>query len=140
MFQPYQDVFLWALVISFVLQASYRFLGDQKAIRQLKEDMKFYKDKAKEAQKAGDVKKSQEYLNEMMKLSQKQFSLNMKPMMISLVLVMIILGFVSQTYAETVVRLPFNLPLLGSELNWFWWYFFSTIPAVWFFRKMLGVQ
>jgi uncharacterized membrane protein (DUF106 family) len=101
---PCQDIFLWALIISFVISLIYRIFTKPEEMRKIKEEMKFYREKSKEAQKQKDMKKANEYLNEMMKLSQKQMRYSMKPMFISLGIVFIILGFISQTYASVFVE------------------------------------
>jgi len=101
---PYQDIFLWSLLLSFLISLIYRVFTKPAEIRQLKKDMKFYREKANEARKQKDLKKANEYMNETMKLSQKQMRHTMKPMFITLGLVFIILGFVNQNYSGVVVE------------------------------------
>jgi uncharacterized membrane protein (DUF106 family) len=101
---PYQDIFLWSLLLSFLISLIYRVFTKPAEIRELKKDMKFYREKSREAQKQKDLKKANEYMNEMMKLSQKQMRHTMKPMFITLGLVFIILGFVNQSYGGVVVE------------------------------------
>jgi uncharacterized membrane protein (DUF106 family) len=104
MLLPYQEIFIWALLISFLLSVIYRIFTKPKEIRKLKEDMKFYREKSNEARKSKDMKKMEEYSSEMLKLSQKQMKHNMKPMFISMGLILIILGFVSTTYNGVTVQ------------------------------------
>lgn len=104
MFLPHQDIFIWAIVLSFIITVVYRVFTKPGEIRKIKEEMKFYREKANEAQKRKDTKKSQEYLSEMMKASQKQFKMNMKPMFISMIVVIFLLGFVHQTYSGVVAE------------------------------------
>jgi uncharacterized membrane protein (DUF106 family) len=101
---PHQDIIIWAVFLSFVITAIYRIFTKPEEMRKLKEEMKFYREKANEAQKKKDTNKSQEYLSEMMKVSQKQFRKNMKPMMISMIVVILLLGFINQTYSGFVVE------------------------------------
>lgn len=101
---PHQDIFIWAMVLSFIITVVYRIFTKPEEIRKIKEEMKFYKEKANEAQKRKDVKKSQEYLSEMMKASQKQFKSNMKPMMVSMIVVIFLLGFIHQNYSGIVIE------------------------------------
>ncbi|NIO23019.1 MAG: DUF106 domain-containing protein [Candidatus Aenigmarchaeota archaeon] len=104
MFLPHQDIFIWAMVLSLIITVMYRIFTKPGEIRKIKEEMKFYREKANEAQKRKDTKKSQEYLSEMMKASQKQFKMNMKPMFVSMIVVIFLLGFVHQTYSGVVVE------------------------------------
>ena len=138
---PFEQVFWLSVGISFVMVLFYRFLGDQDKIGNLKKDMDFLKQKANRAQKAGDLKKSQEYMNEMMKMSSKQMSLNMKPMMASLFFVAIMLYLVLYPmYTGVKVDLPFYLPLFEMDMSWFWWYVIASVPTNLLFRKLLGVH
>jgi uncharacterized membrane protein (DUF106 family) len=101
---PYQDIFLWSMLLSFLISLIYRLFTKPGEIRQLKKDMKFYREKSNEARKQKDMKKANEYMSETMKLSQKQMRHTMKPMFITLGLVFIILGFVNQNYSGVVVE------------------------------------
>jgi len=101
---PHQDILIWAVVLSFIITVIYRVLTKPEEMRKLKEELKFYREKSNEAQKRKDTKKSQEYLSEMMKVSQKQFRMNMKPMFVSMFIVILLLGFIHQTYSGVVVE------------------------------------
>lgn len=132
MFLPYQEIFIWALIISFIISVIYRVFTKPGEIRQLKKDMKFYRKKSKEAQKNKDTKKANEYMSEMMKLSQKQMKHNMKPMFITMGIVLVLLGFINNTYSGVVVETTridevtslgyfsyagFNHSLISEKLN-----------------------
>ena len=103
-FLPYQDILMWTLVLSFVSSVIYRVFNKPAEMRKIKEDMKFYRKKSKEAQKEKDTKKANEYVSEMMKLSQKQMRINMLPMFVSLGIVLLAFGFLSQTYGGVLVE------------------------------------
>jgi uncharacterized membrane protein (DUF106 family) len=104
MFLPYQEIFLWSLGLALVLSGLYRIFTKPEEMRQIKKDMAFYREKSKEAQKNKDIKKANEYMSDMMKLSQKQMRINMKPMIIGLGIVLILLGFISQAYGGVSVQ------------------------------------
>ena len=59
---PHVDIFVWAMVLSFIITLSYRFLTKPEEMRKIKEEMKFYKEKSNEARKNKNMKKSEEYL------------------------------------------------------------------------------
>lgn len=103
-FLPYQDILLWTLLLSFVSSLIYRVFNKPAEMRKIKEDMKFYREKSKEAQKEKDTKKANEYVSEMMKLSQKQMRTNMLPMFVSLGIVLLAFGFLSQTYGGVTIE------------------------------------
>jgi uncharacterized membrane protein (DUF106 family) len=117
-----------------------RFIGDQDAVKNLKREMKSLNDKVKKAQKAGNTAEMNRHSSDLMKLSGKQFQLNMKPMMFSMFMFFIIFGFFSTYYAELVVPVPFNIPFIGNQLGWFHWYIIIVLPMSFMFRKLLSVE
>jgi uncharacterized membrane protein (DUF106 family) len=105
MFLPYQEIFLWALFISLIISLIYRVFTKPQEMRKIKEDMKFYREKANQAQKSKDMKKASEYTNEMLKLSQKQMKFTMKPMFITMGIILILLGFINSAYSGVAVEM-----------------------------------
>ena len=142
----------YSVILSLVISVIYRVLTNPKEVRRIKEEAKFYNQKVKKAQKAGNKEEVNRYTGEMMKASQKQMKITMKPMLASMVLFLFILGGFHTTFAELLIPLPFSLPLptwemagfpfvyLTAELNWFWWYVIITLPCTLAFRKALGVE
>ena len=135
----YQEIFLLSLGLSLLMTLASRFLANQQEMKKAKKDMEFYRDKASKAQKAGDLKKSNEYMSEMLKASQRQFRHNMKPMMFSFLIVILAASWFAATYAEVQVASPISIPVLGSELNWFYWYLIVVFPFTLIFRKLLDI-
>jgi len=126
-------VFIWSIVISFIITIIYKFLGDQKEMKRIKSDLKVYREKINECKKRQDTEEMNRYMNEMLKLSQKQLRINMKPMFISSILFLIFLTWMSGAYADVQAN------LLGFTLNWFWIYFITVIPCTIIFRKIMKV-
>lgn len=137
---PIEEILVWGLIVSLVMALVYRVFIKPSEMRSIKKDVEFYRNKIKAANKVGDTKKSQELLGEMMKANQRMFGKNMKPMMASMIVAVVILGLIGQEHATLVVLLPFSIPFVGTELNWLWWYVLTTFPLSMLFRKMLGVQ
>jgi len=146
---PIQEVLVWSLMLSLVLALIYRLLTKPKEIRSLKEEIKEYKDKMGKARKEGKTEETNRLLSEMMKLNQKQLRSNMKPMLASLLIFFVFLGFLRETYSSFLIQLPVILPLfsysfpfiaLRESIGWFWWYILITIPSTFLFRKLLGVE
>ncbi len=104
MFLPHVEIFIWAMALSFIITLVYRIFTKPEEMRKIKEEMKFYKEKSNEARKRKDMKKAEEYMSEMMKVSQKQFRMNMKPMFVSMIIVIFLLGFVHQAYNGVAVK------------------------------------
>lgn len=136
---PVIGLFIFAAFISFVLTLPYKFLLDQKKVRELKEKTKEIQKQIKEAQKT-DQKKANELLTEMLALSNKQMLSNFKPMLPGMMLVVILLPWLASAFAGPIVILPFSLPIFGNDFGWLMWYLLASIPLTYIFRKMLGVQ
>jgi uncharacterized membrane protein (DUF106 family) len=136
---PYQEIFVWSVGLSFIMTLASRFLANQREIKKARKDMEFYRSKATQAQKSGDVKKMNEYTGKMMKASSSQFRLNMKPMMLSFLIVIIAASWFAANYGTVKIASPINIPFLGNELNWFWWYVLIVLPFSTIFRKLLDI-
>lgn len=136
---PYQEIFLWSIGLSLLMTIISKFLANQQEMRKAKKDMAFYREKATKAQKSGDLKKANEYTSEMLKASQRQFRQNLKPMMLSFLIFIVVLGWLNTTYSSVKIISPVPIPLLGSELNWFWLYIIIVLPLSMVFRKLLNV-
>ncbi|UCD02757.1 MAG: DUF106 domain-containing protein [Candidatus Aenigmatarchaeota archaeon] len=222
---PFLTITLLSIGLSVIITVIYRVLTKPEEIRKMKDDMRFYKNKMNEAKKAGDRAKMNEYANEMLKASQRQFRSSMKPMMVTILIFFLLLGWLNTNFGgvradfsgenepvfsyageehsmmyesndegfvtgvdfnddgtfsederfandevfrysgalwkpvtqmegfflfaepkEEAVRfemfiaeMPFELPLIGNYLSWFWWYFFISLPATFILRKLMGV-
>ena len=79
-------------------------------------------------------------MNDMLKSSNKQLKHTMKPLFVSMIVFITAFQFLGATYAELVVMLPFALPFLGMELNWFWWYLIVIMPSSITLRRFFDIQ
>lgn len=143
---------LYSVVLSLAISVIYRVLTDPNEMRRIKDEAKFYNRKVKKAQKAGNKEEIDRYTAEMLKASQKQMRLTMKPMLVSMVIFLVVLGWFHTAFGTVDITLPFSIPLptwdmtgipfvyMASNLNWFWWYVIITLPCTMVFRKMLGVE
>ena len=100
---PFLSITLISVGLSLLIAIIYRLLTNPGAIRKSKEDMKFFKEKMAQANKAGDKAKSAEYASEMLKASQVQFRMNMRPMMASMAVFVLILGWLSSDFGGVAV-------------------------------------
>lgn len=136
----YQEVLVISLLLSIIMVILTKLLTDQDKIKKSKREMKFYQEKIKKAQKAGDKDVVSKLSNDMLKASSTQLRQSMKPMFASMIIFVIAIGWIGAEYAELLVNLPLVIPFLGTQLNWFWWYFIIVLPTSMIFRKMLGIE
>lgn len=139
-FQGYQEVMIISILLALFSVLLSKFLANQEVLKKAKEEIELYRKKSTEAQKEGDMKKANKYMSEMIKASQKQMRENMKPMMFSFIMFILAFSWLGANYSDLLVSLPFTVPFLGKEINWFWWYLIIIIPMSMFFRKILDVQ
>jgi len=134
------EIMLWTIGLSFVLAIVYRLLTKPEEIRRIKANMKEIQAKVKHAQKSGDTQQVSALTSEMLKGSQQQFTQNMKPMMVSMLIFFVFIGFLRAQYQGTLIALPFAVPFIGATIGWFKWYILITLPFTLLFRKLMGVE
>lgn len=115
-------------------------LGTEKA-REVKRRMEEIRERMLEAQKEGNKSKVNECLRELIRVNSEYMRFTFKPMIVSIILVLLVLPLLSRTYSgRAVASIPKTLPLVGGlELSWFWWYFISTLVVSIVVKKILGV-
>ncbi|MBN2202578.1 MAG: DUF106 domain-containing protein [Candidatus Aenigmarchaeota archaeon] len=133
------EEFLLVALILFGSSLIYKFLLDHEKLKEIKSKQKEKQERLKEIQKTNPDEANQ-VMNEMLKLSQNQMKLTMKPMIVSLIVFMLVLPIMPQLFPDSVVNLPFTLPYFGSDFGWMAWYFILSLPLNSIFRKILGVE
>jgi uncharacterized membrane protein (DUF106 family) len=95
---PFLSITLVSIGLSVAITIIYRALTNPDEVRKLKEDTKFYKEKMNQANKEGDRAKANQYASEMIKCSQKQLRMSMKPMMATMLLFFLLLGWLHGSF------------------------------------------
>lgn len=95
---PLVEITLISLLLSVAMTLITKFLSNQEAIKEAKKEMEFLKKKVKEAQKTGNQKDVKRYSSMMMSRSKDQFRHNMKPMMVTMVVVLVAFSFLRGQY------------------------------------------
>jgi uncharacterized membrane protein (DUF106 family) len=137
-FTPIVAIFLIGAGISIATSLiNKKFLGTGLA-KEVKEKMNGIRAKMLEAQKSGNVNTVNECIKEMMKTNSEYMKFMFKPMIISIVLVLLVMPLVSNTYQGlTVATIPSSFPVIGGyKLSWFWWYFICTFVVSTILRKL----
>jgi len=130
---------LLSAIITFIITLIYRFLANQEEIRQLKASIKEKQEKVKELQKS-NPEEATKVLNEVMTLSSKQFRMNTKPMLLTLLVVGLALPYFGKIFPGAVVKLPFTLPYFGNDFGWLMWYIIVSVPLGQVIRKLIGAE
>ncbi len=126
-----------ASIVVFSITMIYKFLIDQNKAKENKIQVNELQKKLKE------VKDNKEETNristEMMKLTSQQMRSTMKPMFVVMIVAFLFLPWMSSTFSEEIVSLPFSLPFFGNDFGWLAWYIVISVPLSMVFRKALGV-
>jgi uncharacterized membrane protein (DUF106 family) len=131
-------VIIMAMCLSFTTTMIYKFGADQDAMKKLREEQKALNAKVKEVQKE-DPEKASKLMSEVLKLTNKQMKMNMKPMMISMIVVVGTFPWLGTVFTGPVITLPFEIPFLGAEFGWFAVYIVVAILFGMGLRKKLGM-
>jgi uncharacterized membrane protein (DUF106 family) len=128
-----------SVVVTFLITLVYRFLGDPKKMKELKDRAKEISAKVKEVQKTSPDE-AKTLTNEMLELTNKQMMASFKPMVATLLVAALTLPWMAAHFVGPIVKLPADVPMLGSSMGWLVWYILISIPASQILRKVVGVD
>lgn len=123
---PRLSIIILAAAVSFFISLINYFFMDKERLREIKSKQKELQKEMKEHQKAGNHDKVMEINKEMMSYISETFKHSLKPMLITVVPVLIFFTFIKGVYVETAIA--------GT---WFWWYIITAIISSMIFRKLL---
>lgn len=135
---PIAELIIAAFIL-FIITLFYKFLVNQSKVNELKTKLKEKQKEAKEMQKT-NPKQANILMNEILKLTNRQFRMNLKPLFFGFIIIMILLPWVASVFPGAVVLLPFSLPFFGNDFGWLMWYIIISIPLNQLFRKFMGVE
>ncbi|MCD6402885.1 MAG: DUF106 domain-containing protein [Candidatus Aenigmarchaeota archaeon] len=139
--QPFMSLFLIALAVSLIIILSYKFFVNLEKLNEAKKKMKQLQKTLIDAQKSNDVERMKKIVEEITEVNKVFMKESIKPMIISLILLVTIFPIISKMYTGKIVaRLPFSLPWIGSELSWIGWYIIVSVTITWILRRLLGVD
>jgi len=122
---PKISIIIFAILISLFISIVNFFILDKDRMREIKKRQKELQAEMKEHQKAGNKDKVMELQKEMFSYVGETFRHSFKPMLITIIPVIIFFSFIRNAYAETA---------LAS--SWFWWYLGAAIGSSIVFRKV----
>lgn len=137
---PLLGISLTATLLSFVFALIYRLTVDVERMKKLKKKSRELRKRMDEARRRENHKELKDLWEKSMKLTHEQFAIGLKPMMLTLLLVMIVFPFLKKTYNGATFALPFSLPFIGNDVGWLGLYIIISIPTSMLFRKLLKVE
>jgi len=129
-----------SIMVTFVVTLIYKKFIDHAAMKEIKTKVKAMQAEIKELQKNEQSDAASQKMNEMMKLTNQQMKLSMKPMVPTMIFVLLFLPWISSLFEGPVVFLPFELPFFGNDFGWLAWYMLISVPSSQLLRKLMGVE
>src|SRR5574344_1259867 len=107
---PKVSIVLISILVTLFMTLITKFFTDQKRMKELKEIQKQCQIRIKDAK--GDLKTQTEIQSEMMSCSLEMMKYSMKPMLITFIPLLILIGFLRGVYSSVFS-------------SWIWWYIIS---------------
>ncbi len=97
------SVTIFSVLVLILINIFYRVLINQNEARQIKEKTKELNKQMRTAQKAGNKEEANKLMSDLMKENSRMMKFTIKPMMVSFIIVIIFLPWLSGTYGDRVV-------------------------------------
>jgi uncharacterized membrane protein (DUF106 family) len=125
---PKVSIILIALAITFLITLVNYFFLDKDRMREIKKRQKELQTQMKEHQKAGNTDKLLELQKELFSSTGEMMKHSLKPMLITMIPILVLFGFVRNVYAGTAIA-----------SSWFWYYIASAMVGSVIFRKIFNL-
>lgn len=104
-YDPVISVTIFSIIIIIIINIFYRVLIKQDEAKRVKDNIKELTEKSKQERKAGNMDKSMQYTKEAMSENSKVMRMTMKPMLVSFIIVILFLPFLSTVYGDHLVTM-----------------------------------
>lgn len=104
-YTPALAVLIFSIIILIVINIFYKVLINQNEAKRIKQKTKDISKEMKEAQKAGDTTRSKKLMSEMLTENNRMMKMTMKPMIVSLIVVIVLLPSLATFYSDKMVVL-----------------------------------
>ena len=135
------NVIVISFLISLLVNLAVKYLSDQEAMKKLKGESEFHREEMKKFK--NDPQKMIELQKKAMETSFKYMQHSMRPTLFTLVPLLIIFGWLGNTFktaGETLINLPFSVPLIGSSIGWLGTYIISSLIFNLILRKLFKLN
>lgn len=124
---PRTSMIILAFLMSLFINIVSYYMTDREKMKEIKERQKDLRKQMKLVK--NNPEKVMELNKKMLEDMPEQLKLSMRPMIITLIPLLIFFGWLRSTFAETAIA--------GT---WFWWYIGASIVASIIIRKLMGLQ
>jgi len=137
LFKPHILLLLVSSILTVFITLLNRILVNKKLMDEIKAKMVELRENITKAQKEGDLESVNKFFNEMMKANTQFMKQNLKSLIVSVIVVLLVFPLIGSNFSGLTVYMPFELPILGSKLNWVAWYVFVSFAIGWLARKLM---
>lgn len=102
---PAADVFIFSFFVILTINIFYKILINQKEAKQARDRIKEINQQVKEEQKKGNTEKVNKLIGELMQENSRIMKMSLKPMLVSLVIVLLALPWIADIYGDKSVML-----------------------------------
>lgn len=139
--KPVLSLLIVSSVMTAIVVVMTRLMINKKVVGEIKDKMENIREQLTVAQKAGNTEEANKHMADMMKVNSEYMRQTFKALMASIVVLALFLPFLKQSYeGMAVVTMPFTVPVLGSSLNWVYWYILVSFAMGYLLRKLLEVD
>jgi uncharacterized membrane protein (DUF106 family) len=131
---PILSILFFSILMSIITLILSKILINKDTVKEIKAKMNELKNEIKKAKKENNTKVVLNNLKEMINLQNMYLKENMKVFVISLVIGLIFIIYMSTKYANVSL----NLPFLGININWIYWYIITSLIISIIIRKIVG--
>jgi uncharacterized membrane protein (DUF106 family) len=131
---PILSILFFSTLMSIITLILSKILINKDTVKEIKAKMNELKNEIKKAKKENNTKVVLNNLKEMINLQNMYLKENTKVFVISLVIGLIFLIYMSTKYANVSL----NLPFLGININWIYWYIITSLITSIVIRKIVG--
>ncbi|MEM5882698.1 MAG: EMC3/TMCO1 family protein [Candidatus Aenigmatarchaeota archaeon] len=114
-----------------------RLLVKKDVLKEIKERIMEIRENLARAQASGNNEEINKYLNELLKVNSEYMRQNLKILLVSMLVIIAVLPFISNAFSSMTVSIPFEIPFIGSKLNWSIWYILVSFSVGWAVKRLL---
>ncbi|MEM5834405.1 MAG: EMC3/TMCO1 family protein [Candidatus Aenigmatarchaeota archaeon] len=137
LYKPHILLLMISSAITLFLLLLNRILVKKDVLKEIKTRMIEIRENLTKAQALGNTQEVNLYLNELLKVNSEYMRQNLKVLVASMLVLIAVLPFLSNAFSGMTVSIPFEVPFIGSKLNWSIWYILVSFSVGWVAKKLL---
>lgn len=114
-----------------------RILVKRDLLKEIKTRMIEIRENLAKAQASGNNEEMNRYLSELLKVNSEYMRQNLKVLIVSMIVIIAVLPFISNVFSSMVISIPFEIPFIGSKINWSIWYILVSFSVGWAMKRLL---